>query len=246
MTNFFTTALSTMALDVIKTVRNILDEIKIVLSNWKYRVILEIMLYLMIFQPIKVNVQVELNFPWEIEEKTEIQTQKDTVKALGATYSIFDYITPRNEKEAAQIEYVRKYHEIALEEQKIYNIPASITLAQGLLESQAGLSLLAIESNNHFGIKCSKECLGCTCRNYKDDTRFDMFRVFNSDLESYKEHSKFLLKDRYKPCFEAKEYKGWAHALKKCGYATNPRYAYLLINLIERYALYEFDSKTIV
>ena len=123
-----------------------------------------------------------------------------------------------------------------------HHIPASITLAQGLLESGAGKSLLTVSSNNHFGIKCNNGWTGR--RFYKDDDiKDDCFRVYDNARESFEDHSKFLLRPRYQSLFSLKitDYKGWARGLKACGYATNPQYADKLIGLIELYGLYEYD-----
>ena len=142
-------------------------------------------------------------------------------------------------------EYIKKYREIAVEEMKRYHIPASITLAQGLLESGAGQSTLARKSNNHFGIKCGGDWTGKTVK-HDDDARNECFRVYKHAEESYRDHSKFLAgRSRYASLFQLKltDYKGWAHGLKKAGYATNPRYAYQLIDIIERYNLHRYDTK---
>jgi len=142
--------------------------------------------------------------------------------------------------------YVRRFAPVAIREMKQYNIPASITLAQGLLESNVGESRLSMESNNHFGIKCRSKCRGCTCRNYSDDDIFDMFRVFDSAWESYREHSKLLAGARYKHLTKhGKDYRNWAHGLKKAGYATDPRYAEKIIQIIEFLDLHEYDSGTL-
>lgn len=139
--------------------------------------------------------------------------------------------------------YVERFAKIARTEREIYGIPASITLAQGLLESDAGGSRLSVESSNHFGIKCRSKCRGCTCRNYTDDSRYDMFRVFNSAWESYREHSKLLTGSRYQHLLNLPmtDYEGWAHGLKKAGYATDKRYAEKLIKIIEELKLYKYD-----
>ena len=139
--------------------------------------------------------------------------------------------------------YVGRYLEIARSEMSEYGIPASITLAQGLLESDAGESTLARQSNNHFGIKCKSRCLGCTCRNYSDDDIYDMFRVFNNPKESFREHSLLLTGARYSKLHKLAptDYKGWAHGLKAAGYATDPRNAYKLIQIIEALSLHQYD-----
>ena len=142
-------------------------------------------------------------------------------------------------------DYIKKYRDIAVEEMKRYHIPASITLAQGLLESGAGQSTLARKSNNHFGIKCGGDWNGRTVR-HDDDARGECFRAYKHPRESYEDHSKFLAgRPRYASLFKLKitDYKGWARGLKKAGYATNPRYADQLIGIIELYELHRYDTK---
>jgi LysM repeat protein len=141
-------------------------------------------------------------------------------------------------------QYVDQYKDIAIEQMKRYRIPASITLAQGLLESGAGRSELTRSSNNHFGIKCNN---GWTGRRtyHDDDARNDCFRVYDSAYESYEDHSKFLAgNQRYRSLFqlETTDYRGWAKGLKAAGYATNPVYAEKLVEIIQLYKLYQYDS----
>lgn len=142
-------------------------------------------------------------------------------------------------------DYIKKYRELAVEEMRRYHIPASITLAQGLLESGAGQSTLARKSNNHFGIKCGSDWSGKTVR-HDDDARNECFRAYKHPRQSYEDHSKFLAgRPRYASLFKLKitDYKGWARGLKKAGYATNPRYAEQLIEIIELYDLHQYDRK---
>ena len=142
-------------------------------------------------------------------------------------------------------DYIKKYRELAVEEMKKYHIPASITLAQGLLESGAGQSTLARKSNNHFGIKCGSDWNGKTV-SHDDDARGECFRAYKHPKESYEDHSKFLAgRPRYASLFKLNitDYKGWARGLKKAGYATNPRYADQLIGIIELYGLHQYDTK---
>ena len=142
-------------------------------------------------------------------------------------------------------DYIKKYRELAVEEMKKYHIPASITLAQGLLESGAGQSTLARKSNNHFGIKCGSDWRGKTV-SHDDDARGECFRAYKHPKDSYEDHSKFLAgRPRYASLFNLNitDYKGWARGLKKAGYATNPRYADQLIGIIELYELYKYDDK---
>ena len=141
--------------------------------------------------------------------------------------------------------YIERYKGIAIDQMLRYRVPASITLAQGLLESGAGMSTLTREANNHFGIKCGSSWKGPFV--YKDDdARNERFRKYRNAEESYEDHSRFLQQPRYASLFKLKkhDYKGWAHGLKRCGYATNPRYGSLLIDLIERYDLHQYDSYT--
>lgn len=145
-----------------------------------------------------------------------------------------------------QQNYIDTYSAIAVEEMLRTGVPASITLAQGLLESGAGLSTLATEGNNHFGIKCHKGWTGKTMY-MDDDRRGECFRVYDSAAESFRDHSDFLrYRDRYKFLFdlELTDYKGWAIGLKKAGYATDPKYSAKLIKYIEDYNLARFDIVT--
>lgn len=141
--------------------------------------------------------------------------------------------------------YIKQYRDLAVEEMKKYRIPASITLAQGLLESGAGQSTLARKSNNHFGIKCGSDWRGRTV-SHDDDAYGECFRAYKHPKQSYEDHSKFLAgRPRYASLFKLKitDYKGWARGLKKAGYATNPRYADQLIGIIELYDLDKYDKK---
>ena len=146
----------------------------------------------------------------------------------------------------AQQNYIDTYSEIAIQEMMRTGVPASITLAQGILESGSGLSTLAVNGKNHFGIKCHKGWTGDTMY-MDDDRRGECFRVYNSVEESFRDHSDFLrYRDRYKFLFELErtDYKGWAVGLKKAGYATDPKYATKLIKYIEDYNLSRFDILT--
>lgn len=141
------------------------------------------------------------------------------------------------------LEYIARYHPIAIEEMHLHGIPASIKLAQGILESGSGNSRLAREANNHFGIKCASDWKGPRVY-HDDDEKNDCFRSYASPEESFRDHSRFLLRRRYEKLFtlDRHDYRGWARGLKEAGYATNPRYAELLIDLIERYELYQYDQ----
>lgn len=139
--------------------------------------------------------------------------------------------------------YIDKYKDWAIEQMQQYHIPASITLAQGLLESNAGRSRLATQANNHFGIKVGGSWTGPYIVQ-SDDRPDDRFRKYKSARESYIDHSKFLQGKRYQGLFRLSptDYKGWARGLKAAGYATSPTYADALIRVIEMYNLNQFDS----
>ncbi|MDE6795988.1 MAG: glucosaminidase domain-containing protein [Muribaculaceae bacterium] len=140
--------------------------------------------------------------------------------------------------------YIECFCQLAVEHQEQYGIPASITLAQGLLESAAGRSRLAAEGNNHFGIKCHKEWKGSTMLR-DDDAPNECFRVYKTPEESFDDHSRFLRRTRYQKLFslDVTDYQAWARGLRECGYATDPNYAARLITIIERYSLYTYDTE---
>ena len=139
--------------------------------------------------------------------------------------------------------YIDQYKDLAIEQMLKYNIPASITLSQGLLESGAGRSWLTKSSNNHFGIKCH----GWTGRRvfHDDDERGECFRAYDNPRQSFEDHSRFLAtQSRYARLFNyaRTDYKSWARGLKQWGYATNPQYAAKLIQIIELYNLSQYDK----
>lgn len=161
---------------------------------------------------------------------------------LGMILGMFDGMAQR--KNASYVKYVEQYSALAVQHQNKYRIPASITLAQGILESGAGQSKLARQSNNHFGIKCHSDWKGA--RSYHDDDfRNECFRKYKKVEDSYEDHSRFLAdRSRYASLFKLNitDYKGWARGLQKCGYATDKAYANKLIKLIEDYELYRYDT----
>lgn len=142
--------------------------------------------------------------------------------------------------------YIRQYAPLAIDQMQRHRIPASITMAQGLLESAAGQSVLAREANNHFGIKVSSDWTGPYVVK-SDDNPNDRFRRYNNVYESYEDHSVFLHKPRYQSLFSYsnRDYKSWAHGLKNCGYATSSTYAQNLIKIIELYDLDKLDGGSI-
>jgi len=159
-------------------------------------------------------------------------------------FMLFPIMVPFLKAETVQEAYVRKYCSLAISEMNRTGIPASITLAQGLLESSAGQSALAVKGNNHFGIKCHSDWNGR--KMYKDDDAInECFRVYPTVEQSYQDHSDFLrYRDRYKLLFELnpQDYKAWAEGLKAAGYATDPAYPAKLCSTIEKYGLHKYDK----
>ena len=155
------------------------------------------------------------------------------------------FINSYGQQRISTEEYIKTYKDIAIEKMKNYRIPASITLAQGILESGSGNSRLAQKANNHFGIKCHKGWTGKTFY-MDDDEKNECFRKYKKAEDSYRDHSLFLTqRGRYSFLFDLKitDYKAWAKGLKKAGYATNPKYPEILISLIERYDLMKYDTQ---
>ncbi len=153
------------------------------------------------------------------------------------------FAQPAERKMTAQ-QYIEAYKDDAIKEMLMYNIPASITLAQGMLESGNGNSDLAVYANNHFGIKCHKGWDGPTYIK-DDDAKDECFRKYAKVLDSYTDHSQFLkTRTRYNFLFELKrtDYKGWAKGLKEAGYATDPKYTQRLLEIIETNKLYQYDE----
>lgn len=158
----------------------------------------------------------------------------------GSTIGVIDF---SEEKTYSRQEYIEMWKEEAIRQMYLYKIPASITLAQGILESGDGNSMLARKANNHFGIKCNNWEGETVFKD--DDKKNECFRKYRNAQDSYKDHSEFLAKkERYSRLFTLRltDYKGWAKGLRECGYATNPKYAELLIQLIEDNQLYEYDQ----
>lgn len=167
--------------------------------------------------------------------KTTASSKPPTTSSSSSAATKYTITGPSN-----AVAYVEQYKGIAVAESIRTGIPASIKLAQGILESGYGSSPLAKKSNNHFGIKCGSGWSGKTIQ-YKGSC----YRVFKNGNDGYKEHSNFLKKgSRYQDLFKLKrnDYKGWAKGLRKAGYATNPKYPSILIELIERYKLYNYDK----
>jgi hypothetical protein len=155
-------------------------------------------------------------------------------------------VAPKGNSGSA-LDYISRYKNLAVSEMARTGVPASITLAQGMIESGNGKSSLAADANNHFGIKCHDDWDGPTVKHH-DDKRNECFRKYRTPEESFRDHSDFLSKTpRYRELFSlnSTDYKGWAKGLKKAGYATNPDYANMLIRKIEEYELYKYDNPAI-
>ena len=164
---------------------------------------------------------------------------------IGIVFMICASINAQMKWNSRYQAYIDQYKDLAIAEMLKYDIPASITLAQGLLESGAGMSELARKGNNHFGIKCHD--WGGATTYHDDDEEQECFRKYRDVYESYEDHSRFLASQpRYRSLFRLKrtDYKGWARGLKKCGYATSPTYANKLIGIIELYKLHKYDKAT--
>lgn len=164
--------------------------------------------------------------------------------ACNVTLGLLQAQAQPSEPVFTKADYIQKYADHAVREMHATGIPASITLAQGMLESSYGNSPLAKYAKNHFGIKCHKEWTGPTFIQ-DDDEKNECFRKYYSEYDSYRDHSEFLMtRERYAFLFELKstDYKGWARGLKQAGYATNPKYADMLIKLIEDNNLHEYDK----
>ena len=156
-------------------------------------------------------------------------------------------VSAQREPGTPQQRYISRYAPIAVNEMYRTGVPASITLAQGIIESRSGQSALAVDGNNHFGIKCHNSWRGQTML-ADDDRKDECFRVYDSAEESFRDHSDFLrYRDRYKFLFDFKttDYKSWAYGLKQAGYATDPSYASKLIQCVEDYDLTRFDRMTV-
>lgn len=161
---------------------------------------------------------------------------------LGLSFFVFASYA----SQITRVQYINQWKEVAQNNMREYNIPASIILAQGILESGFGNSDLAVKANNHFGIKCHSTWTGA--KYYKDDDAKDeCFRSYANAVDSYRDHALFLTSGkRYESLFslEVTDYKSWAHGLKKAGYATHPEYANKLIKVIEENELYNYDNPT--
>lgn len=183
-----------------------------------------------------------------VTHKPVVTTEKKTEPVKSSTQSSNETLEATSKVSATTItvtEYINQFKVVAQGNMKTYGIPASIILAQGILESGAGKGRLCLEANNHFGIKCHKEWTGPTIT-HDDNAAQECFRKYSDPADSYRDHALFLTsRSRYNSLFQLDklDYKGWAEGLKKAGYATDPKYPSKLIGLIERYQLNLFDEE---
>lgn len=224
-------------------------------SPWTKLAVLGVLVLLVTRKELSFNISISSGGLFSISESSvftqhgdgPIISGADAGAKKGMEAKLAGYVPPKKEwtaKQRKQLAYVEKYKLTALAEMETHKIPASITLAQGLLESGTGNSTLARKNNNHFGIKCfSKQCRKGHCSNHSDDHHKDFFRAFETPEESFRAHSKVLMKDRYKPLFRLPitDYKGWSHGLRTAGYATDPRYGDKLVRMIEDLELWRYD-----
>ena len=182
-----------------------------------------------------------------MRQTLNFNTIRTIIKRAAAAIILLLAVLPGyGQQRMTRQEYIDKYKDAAIQYMKTHGIPASITLAQGCLESADGNSDLAVKANNHFGIKCHNDWKGPTYYKKGDDPGKSCYRKYRNASESFKDHSDFLrYGQRYAFLFdlEITDYKGWSHGLKKAGYATDPKYAQKLIKIIEDYRLYSFDRE---
>lgn len=179
----------------------------------------------------------ETNLDVGAEEAIERPVKKTKPKNEAAPVAADDLLREQS------LDYIERYKQTARGEMEKYGIPASISLAQGLIESRAGTSKLAVNNNNHFGMKCfAKNCGKGHCSNFTDDSHKDFFRKFKSPWDSWRAHSQLLASGRYaKLKRHGRDYRAWANGLQSAGYATDRGYAKKLIGIIERYDLHRYD-----
>lgn len=187
--------------------------------------------------PRKVNKTETVVEKPQSQVKTEVPKKEESLEATSNVTTTATTV----------YDYINQFKEVAKGNMKDYKIPASITLAQGILESGAGKGRLCLEANNHFGIKCHTGWTGPSIT-HDDDALQECFRKYSDPADSYRDHSKFLTsRSRYNDLFQLDilDYKGWANGLKKAGYATDPKYPSKLIGIIERYQLFIYDHEVV-
>jgi len=206
--------------------------------------VLALLTYVIFQKDMQFNVNVKS--PLAMLSDEEDDTEQAVAKPMSWKERVnpFAPAAPESLKQSKTNAYIKRYGKVAKAEMDKYGIPASIKMAQALIESRAGESTLARKNNNHFGIKCfSKQCKKGHCSNFNDDHHKDFFRKFDSAWESWRLHSKVLQGKRYQGLKKyGTDYKKWATGLRKAGYATDKKYDKKLISIIKRYKLYELDK----
>lgn len=229
------------ALMILKLTKSLRFEGLLYAFKWLQLHLIQIILFaLLAYLIVQKDITLTVSFNKGLTAVTSVPQEK---KVLPIATKIIEKNNPKPILTAAQRQqqaYIERFAKVATQEMDKYGIPASIKLAQGLLESQAGTSELALAHNNHFGIKCfSKKCHKGHCSNFTDDSHKDFFRIFNTPWESYRAHSILLQNHRYKHL--SGDYRDWAYGLAKAGYATDPQYGEKLIQLIDSLTLYQYD-----
>ncbi len=224
------------------------------LVSWLPKLTIAALLWLL-FSKERFSVQIQLGTPAAavtagamaaLPPPKPLQASSATLPAQAASILPLPSAAPASVGVSARkqkcLDYVALFLPIAREEAQLYQIPVAITLAQALLESNAGESPLAARENNHFGIKCPPRCSDCRCATYADDTPNDKFQVYDSPWFSFRAHSKLLHTPRYRHLLQlpADDYKNWAYGLQAAGYATDKKYAEKLIAIIEEFQLHRY------
>ncbi len=237
---------------LLKKIMEIKDKYDINLSKIPVLQLLTLGLVVLLFTKKDFQFNMKTNSPFAFikdkNDKNELKTTKNSIAHLASfkdTSNPFAPANPATLKDKETLQYLKRFGDVAVVEMHKFGIPASIKLAQGIIESRSGHSTLAVKNNNHFGMKCfSKKCKKGHCANFHDDNHKDFFRKYSSAWESWRSHSKMIVSGRYKKLLKYKnDYKNWALGLQSAGYATDKRYADKLIAVINKYQLYEYDKK---
>lgn len=213
---------------------------------WVRLVVLGVLAYVLLTRDMNFNFS--MNAPIKAVQ-TNYKSHRPAPVATQSPVVVADKKVETVSKKSLQnpkhLAYIQRFEQVAAAEMTKYGIPASIQMAQALVESGAGKSKLATKNNNHFGIKCfSKKCTKGHCANFSDDHHKDFFRKYNTAWDSWRDHSKFIVEGKYKDLLAHRDdYKAWARGLSKHGYATDPAYADKLIATIELYDLHKLDAK---
>jgi len=227
-----------------RLLEGIFDNVKV---PWFKLTIVLLAGYVLMFKDMNFNIALKAPFATIVGDDDESESNDYMAQTVANTDPKSNPYAPVSSKHLTEAEtkkFIKDYAPVAIKEMNKFGIPASIKMAQALVESRAGKSRLARNNNNFFGIKCfSKKCRKGHCTNATDDHHKDFFRKFGNDWESFRAHSKLLSQGRYKKLHKyGKDYKKWATGLRQVGYATDKRYDKKLINIIKKYKLYKLDK----